>query len=116
MDRKFAVTVQHGGKHKSFYISAEMTLGALKLMVKEDRYFNVPYCVDEQKIYLKLEDEELRNNDATLAALGVYENAELKLQWKTTRAGKLSQQRHSEQRTLVWKGVKKSKFTHSTKL
>ena len=47
MDRKFAVTVQHGGKHKSFYISAGMTLGALKL--------------------LKLQDKELRNNDAKRA-------------------------------------------------
>ena len=72
MDRKFAVTVQHGGKHKSFYVSAGMTLGALKLLVKEERYFNIPYCVDDQKIYLKLKDKELRNNDATLAALGVY--------------------------------------------
>ena len=50
MDRKFAVTVQHGGKHKSFYVSAGMTLGALKLLVKEERYFNILYSDDEQKI------------------------------------------------------------------
>ena len=47
MDRKFAVTVQHGGKHKQIYISAEMTLGALKLLVKEESYFNIPYSDDE---------------------------------------------------------------------
>ena len=56
MDRKFAVTVQHGGKDKSYYISAEMTLGALKLLVKEERYFNILYSDDEQKIFLKLKD------------------------------------------------------------
>ena len=115
MDCKFAVTVQHGGKHKSFSVSAGMTLRELKLLVKEDRYFNIPYCDDEEKIYLKLEGKELRNNDDTLAALGVYKNAELKLQWKNTRAGNQSQQRHSDQRTLVWKEVKRSKFTLTKK-
>ena len=33
-----------------------MTLGALKLLVKEESYFNIPYSDDEQKIYLKLKD------------------------------------------------------------
>ena len=46
----FRRLVINGGKHKSFYVSAGMTLGALKLLVKEERYFNILYSDDEQKI------------------------------------------------------------------